>query len=208
MEEKGAVACSTKAPEHIVTTTTNDAKCHLLLLPAELRNCIYELAITACTFIWMKDARQPALTRTCRQIRGESLPIFYECNTFRIYDEYKSRVRRPDAPFNFGTSASHVGEMKHMQLELCPHGRVYDVKLGANLKDYEMAMMRGGQFFAVVADKKLRGCVVNAFELAHGKTKLDSMIEKGVEELGAQELGSLIKAIVSSHAQYVREYDA
>ncbi|KAK4618342.1 hypothetical protein CLAFUW4_12549 [Fulvia fulva] len=68
-------------------------------LPPEIRNTIYEFAvtcdndedcrITACA-PWPNAAdrpiqelcMEPALTRTCRQIRHESLPMFYSMNTF------------------------------------------------------------------------------------------------------------------------------
>lgn len=59
----------------------------LLRLPAELRNRIYELALTRqgprkMIKAWDRPGRQPGLTRTCRAIRAEALPIFYSINEF------------------------------------------------------------------------------------------------------------------------------
>ena len=70
----------------------------LLDLPAELRTYIFELSLTSSkplvTFHldpWQRDtlqeATQPALTRTNRQLRAESLLLFYTCNAFVLHTE-------------------------------------------------------------------------------------------------------------------------
>ncbi|KAK3713460.1 hypothetical protein LTR37_008418 [Vermiconidia calcicola] len=55
-------------------------------LPAELRNRIYELALPRSEVVHAAyrsaeyvepRVKQPALTRTCKQIRAEALPLFY-----------------------------------------------------------------------------------------------------------------------------------
>lgn len=71
-------------------------------LPAELRNCIYELVLIKtvpyghCQELVLIKTRphghcradrrtypeQPALTRTCKLIRNEALPLFYSKNIF------------------------------------------------------------------------------------------------------------------------------
>lgn len=65
----------------------------LALLPPEVRNRIYALALTKPGQVrikhpppaWKKDpAIQPPLTRVCRQIRFECLLMFYARNTFVI----------------------------------------------------------------------------------------------------------------------------
>lgn len=66
-------------------------------LSSELRNEIYELALTAdkpltiCTKLSLPSGTpraptgsQPALTRVCRQVRKETLTMFYHTNTFLI----------------------------------------------------------------------------------------------------------------------------
>jgi hypothetical protein len=82
------------------SSDTMIADCHLLKLPSELRNQIYEHVLVATHGIdantWcrtrriqnfytsntIKYAMEPALLATCKQIRGEGLPIFYGQNTF------------------------------------------------------------------------------------------------------------------------------
>ena len=83
------------------TMSTNPKPiCRFLELPAELRNRIYELVLvkekpklqcflppTIVSIETMEKTQfiqQPALTRTCSQIRQESLPVFYGGNIFFI----------------------------------------------------------------------------------------------------------------------------
>lgn len=66
-------------------------------LPAELRNKIHELALplpdkaapltvsAPRTDRFMARATQPPLTQTCRQVRAECLPMFYEQANFAAY---------------------------------------------------------------------------------------------------------------------------
>ena len=60
----------------------------LLDLPAELRDYIYELALTTEDTLYIcggtSHELQQALTQTTRQVRHETLPIFYGRNTFVI----------------------------------------------------------------------------------------------------------------------------
>ena len=69
----------------------------LLMLPAELRNRIYEMVLLrpeVINLVYLDPRRlkhlehevaQPSLTRTCHQIREETLPIFYGQNVFLTY---------------------------------------------------------------------------------------------------------------------------
>lgn len=70
----------------------------LLRLPAEIRSLIFEFAVIAdkplVTFRVDEyqgesyaQAVQPPLTQTSRQIRRESLPIYYESNNFILHTE-------------------------------------------------------------------------------------------------------------------------
>ncbi|CAK4032274.1 Hypothetical predicted protein [Lecanosticta acicola] len=70
----------------------------LLNLPAEIRNLIFEYAVTSQKTVvtfrpdhFQRDsftaATQPPLTRVSRQVRSESLPIYYECNDFVLHTE-------------------------------------------------------------------------------------------------------------------------
>lgn len=80
----------------------------LFKLPAELRNRIYEYALTddkqplVVVHTWLSVSNgyglcmQPALVRTCRAIRNEALSIFYSSNEFTASFEmqYSERVMR------------------------------------------------------------------------------------------------------------------
>ena len=70
----------------------------LLDLPQEIRDLIYEFAVTSSKPIVAfrldeyqrpsyQEAIQPPLTRSNRQIRRESLPIFYDCNDIVLHTE-------------------------------------------------------------------------------------------------------------------------
>lgn len=63
------------------------AECHLLELPAELRNDIYRLALVQDSDIDVNHTRfaKPALLSTCKQIRHEACKIFYAENDSRIH---------------------------------------------------------------------------------------------------------------------------
>lgn len=70
-------------------SATPTGPCHLLELPAELRNSIYRYVLLGYWKNWMEDQtrpivdiedhdfEQPSLLRTCRQIRSEASPIYY-----------------------------------------------------------------------------------------------------------------------------------
>lgn len=78
-------------------------KSPLISLPAELRNEIYDLALThsdgPIDVTSDEKPNEPALLATCVQIRTEATPIFYANNSFR-----------------FGTIAKRVSEGKNLRL--------------------------------------------------------------------------------------------
>ncbi|KAK5015100.1 hypothetical protein LTR60_003035, partial [Cryomyces antarcticus] len=78
---------TTRKRRHALQETTFP----FLMLPAEIRNVIYLLALVNDGDIYVcsvdsfrAQVSQPALTRVSRQIRKECLPVFYGCNRFRI----------------------------------------------------------------------------------------------------------------------------
>ncbi|KAK5115444.1 hypothetical protein LTR85_009904 [Meristemomyces frigidus] len=100
--------------------TQPEQQSRLLNLPAELQLAIYELAVIedeplllncGCDSsysgrrdVWREDKQawksgekrppcQPALTRTCRDIRADALPMFYKYNTFRAHYCYAATFR-------------------------------------------------------------------------------------------------------------------
>ncbi|KAK4544940.1 hypothetical protein LTR36_003845 [Oleoguttula mirabilis] len=71
-------------------------------LPAELRNDIYHLALTHDTVTVTDRLIEPALLSTTRQIRRETLPIFYGANTFEA----------PYPPFMMDLSADKISMLR------------------------------------------------------------------------------------------------
>ncbi|KAF2772040.1 hypothetical protein EJ03DRAFT_348852 [Teratosphaeria nubilosa] len=68
-------------------------------LPPELRNHIYEDVLVGDVTLVDKTGRresEPALLRTCHQIRQEALKLYYS-NTFRIYVAYHGETVRARA---------------------------------------------------------------------------------------------------------------
>ena len=72
--------------------TPREAQSRLEVLPAELRNYIYRLAVIdhqpltiSHEPIWLRSARQPAIARVKRNIRDAVLPIFYGENIFAAH---------------------------------------------------------------------------------------------------------------------------
>ncbi|KAK4613692.1 hypothetical protein CLAFUW4_09170 [Fulvia fulva] len=72
----------------IGTATSQNSKCHLLELPAELRNRIYRYSLLedrqSGIDIYPQTFAQPPLIRTCNQIRAEASSIYYSENTFYV----------------------------------------------------------------------------------------------------------------------------
>lgn len=92
---------------------TNKPPTRLLTLPAELRNRIYDLALHSPNPVVLittpsniteevhwnppKTTFQPALTRACRQLRKETLPIFASTAVFK----FELNHRRADDTLSF-----------------------------------------------------------------------------------------------------------
>lgn len=115
---------SSKKPASTMHSATADSHCALLSLPPEIRNRIYEYAVVElpCVEIHLRQhqepcghgGEQPALTRTCRQIRNESLGLFYELNAFCIR-------AGPDRPRYLGPIRSYLDKVKKAQIQIFDH---------------------------------------------------------------------------------------
>ncbi|UJO21944.1 uncharacterized protein CLAFUR5_09259 [Fulvia fulva] len=84
----------------------------LPILPAELRNKIYEYALIEDNEISITPTYQlPPLLRTCHQIRGEATLMYWGCNTFGVFmRDYDvslllALLRKPWRPYFFGNRA-------------------------------------------------------------------------------------------------------
>lgn len=207
---------STKHAASTMETTdiaAAEVKCRLLSLPAELRNRIYEMVVVHQQPITMSHRRRhrltrtpPAITRTCQQIKNESLPIFYEWNTFRLYDACMSRRVRPDAPLCFGFTALRLEKMKHIQIQMCQtDDNFYDMTLGPSLSDYELTAVIQKDGPATFDDAGKRRCAfVNATQLSVAKETLDSLVQEGSVAFGEGELVRLLAAVAQSRLKRSR----
>jgi hypothetical protein len=80
-----------------------NADCPLLRLPAEIRNEIWLLSVISPDqlVISNENPKQPPITRTCRQIRTESIRYFYNKNSFTCtisnYDPSNFKLYRKHA---------------------------------------------------------------------------------------------------------------
>lgn len=134
------------------------ARANLPTLPAELRNRIYELVLAADDGIELEDGSfmieigdfltgdeeegltlylstpfwctQPPLTRVSRQMRAETLPVYYGCNTFVTYVAEVICIGERDMvaiqSLNHHVwlkdmTAANRGLLKHLHVRWCPN---------------------------------------------------------------------------------------
>ena len=62
----------------------------ILALPAELRNRIYTYVVASPESLllyshWVGVDKQPAVSSVCRQVRNETLGLYYSLNTFQLH---------------------------------------------------------------------------------------------------------------------------
>ncbi|PPJ51490.1 hypothetical protein CBER1_07970 [Cercospora berteroae] len=112
-------------------------------LSSELRNEIYELALTAdkpltiCSKLSLPSGTrrapigtQPALTKVCRQIRKETLTMFYHTNTFLIEvcgpratgaSPNLAREQKEVVAWLFGLERKHHASIRglHLTVDMC-----------------------------------------------------------------------------------------
>lgn len=88
-----SMATSAGSMDVIYTSTNtysevNPGKCRLLALPRELRDEIFSLMVLHGEMIQYQRGnirvkpQKPTILRTCRQIRREALPLYFEMNRF------------------------------------------------------------------------------------------------------------------------------
>ena len=68
-------------PAHCATTPCEE-DFRFMDLPPELRNWVYQYALLERRIQRLRCFTTPALSRVCRQLRNETLPIFFYLNTF------------------------------------------------------------------------------------------------------------------------------
>ena len=120
--------------------------CPLLELPAELRNRIWEQVIVKEGPISLAPASdladgeeletgaQPALSRVCRQIREETLPMFYAHNIFRLHPENMRRYKasRSKKPL-LRSLRRHTEKLRRIEIQACQHNNRYRLTVDPSL---------------------------------------------------------------------------
>ena len=167
------------------TSTVNYKRNFLLELPAEIRNRISELVVVQrsgitlfCGFNLHGDGQphQPALSCVNRQLRSETLAIFYEMNIF-VFDTTYSDFNRT-AGDTIHIPASRVSQVKQVRFEVCQafSGNDYSLLLDGKMK--------GSNLIRATPTFKCSCCDENDYQEA--KNLLDKMGEltrNGLSEL-------------------------
>ena len=118
--------------------------CAFLSIPPELRNRIYQYVLIEEPYIDIntsaeeKEGAQPALTRTCHQIRDETLPVLFGRNTFRFSLRGQS--------FNFGPVTASLHRLVNVQIAFCTHGTYYHLHLDKHLGKRALYAVMGGRW--------------------------------------------------------------
>lgn len=78
-------------PKRMKSPAVHQTSCALTNLPAEIQNKIYKLVVVDSEDIHIPadhphEPQEPALLRTCQQIRNVAAPIYYGANVFETYN--------------------------------------------------------------------------------------------------------------------------
>lgn len=117
-------------------TALTTTKSSLLNLPAELRNEIYSLALISDALLetstqyqlierrgsfgayYMRiSLRVPSLLQTSRQIRAETLAIFYGANTFKFHTHRPRRLDVSELLRPFGPFSRRIPLLRNIQIK-------------------------------------------------------------------------------------------
>lgn len=177
--------------------------CYLLQLPAELRNLIWEystIRTESIKFLSMEEGisdedtetgAPPPLAQTCRQIRSESMDMYYEHNTFRLHtgvlerndvnDEWFLRALRPLSR-----------NLRHIDIQICDHENFYRLEVEHSSRSLTLEVVFNDD------DGDQEGCIVgNESRLIQGRKYLESTLAKDrtVFGLEADELKRLARIL-------------
>ena len=164
-------------------TAASSSCCTLLSLPAGLRNRICELVVTRdlpTPAIYMdlsgsgkkevisyREVQvQLSLTETCRQIRKESLPLFYELNIFLLAQPFRS-----EADLYIQRLGKYASKLRRVCLVVddCYHRYSFILDVSKGLANYQLDL--GYRDGTVVRQEE--GCS-NASWLRRGRKYLDA----------------------------------
>ena len=122
--------CPTKSPARVTSQLS------FLSLPPEIRNHIYDLSVpTSRTFVigpWRPNTQrmQPPVTRVCKQIRNETLPMFVARNNFRI--RASTEHMRENSSMMISPFISLL--LHDLEVQICPFTETYKVIITKDLQ--------------------------------------------------------------------------
>ena len=139
-----------QTPHRIMTGHT---KPHLLKIPLELRNRIYESTVISNKRIdisapWNKE--QPGLLRTCRQVRNEALGIYYNDNNFS-FTVHGYRGMEAIPAYELAKKQQSHAKRGRFIIELCENCRMVDMR---NLNQWLKAYHADSSILALRQDKR------------------------------------------------------
>ncbi|KAK3714663.1 hypothetical protein LTR37_007643 [Vermiconidia calcicola] len=113
-----------RTASHNIQTALNQRSSHLLRLPAELRLRIYDYALSEDTQVVLLSDEgvktgQPALLRTCRQIRNEALDLYYSSNIFVLVLNVNGRKAMETETAWTATQPARCQLVKKFIIEIC-----------------------------------------------------------------------------------------
>ncbi|KAK4542260.1 hypothetical protein LTR36_006913 [Oleoguttula mirabilis] len=109
----------------------------LKTIPREIRDYIYQLALSQPSDIILPTERKPALLGVCQQIREEAKPIYYAVNTFRatICDDQSCKGSKEKVDIQIGKFAvSVLGAMASNLAAVAPLEQMFMAAFTADLK--------------------------------------------------------------------------
>ncbi|KAK6394196.1 hypothetical protein LTR65_002042 [Meristemomyces frigidus] len=181
------------------------SKCHLLSLAAELRNRIYELVLVndkgrihadLDDYIYCSDNHavlQPALTRVSREVRNDTLPIFYGQNTFQVSLDLVEVSEAKDSIRAWMTGIGDRARLFHrMELTMCCyHGISLVIEAtGHGQMQYQLVMDSGKE---IVTGE--HACFMGTLFSERGvDKKICALVQKaGVDGFGAQDYIAIVE---------------
>ena len=108
--------------------STKPTRCYLLKLPAEIRNYIIEIVLTSQYPGILVDVNEgidePGIARTCRQLRTETLSIFYSQNALHLSD-LDMGGRWNGAKSWLKVVAKHIPFVQELRFMFCDYHRTW-----------------------------------------------------------------------------------
>ena len=92
------------------------------------------------------DATQPPLTRTCRQIRSECMPTFYEQKIFVFFIENHYEAKQLHQWIN-STGTRYARTIRHVAFVGREHGSnsgLGEIRVGVNLRSHRIILQNSG----------------------------------------------------------------